>query len=264
MVCLLCGCDRVLKLDDISPRGDSGVPPVDIAVAANHDEDNDGVDDSFDNCPADYNPRQEDEDGDHVGDLCDPHLGLPIDRIRYFASFDTFAMPPWVVTCTWTQSGSSVTVAAIPAVCAAAIDLGAALTDASVEIFLASNTGDPDCSANADCGNDEAAVVLAADISDTTGSSCYTVTGSGLELARFGTQLRADTTLTGSSYPLRMMLQSSTGQGGPPLCTGSLSDGTAVQAMIPGDTALPSARVSLFAAYAVTKLTSLTVFDRRP
>ena len=37
----------------------------------NIDSDNDGVYNGMDNCPGDYNPYQEDEDGDGLGDACD-------------------------------------------------------------------------------------------------------------------------------------------------------------------------------------------------
>ena len=36
------------------------------------DLDNDGVADFFDNCPFNYNPKQENTDGDMLGDACDP------------------------------------------------------------------------------------------------------------------------------------------------------------------------------------------------
>jgi plastocyanin len=41
------------------------------------DADADGVCDNDDNCPGDFNNRQENEDGDAFGDACDPCLGDP-------------------------------------------------------------------------------------------------------------------------------------------------------------------------------------------
>ena len=38
------------------------------------DLDSDGLHEIFDNCPADFNPQQEDLDGDGIGDLCDPDI----------------------------------------------------------------------------------------------------------------------------------------------------------------------------------------------
>ena len=38
------------------------------------DLDNDGLPERFDNCPVDYNPDQEDFDGDGIGDSCDPDI----------------------------------------------------------------------------------------------------------------------------------------------------------------------------------------------
>jgi len=51
-----------------------------------HDEDNDGVDDGCDNCPADANELQEDRDNDGVGDECDPDNGTN-QRIVFFDGF---------------------------------------------------------------------------------------------------------------------------------------------------------------------------------
>ena len=39
------------------------------------DEDNDGIENSLDNCPTTPNPDQEDLDGDNIGDVCDDFVG---------------------------------------------------------------------------------------------------------------------------------------------------------------------------------------------
>ncbi len=42
-----------------------------IVIIDNDDDDNDGIENSVDNCPDDYNPFQEDLDNDGEGDICD-------------------------------------------------------------------------------------------------------------------------------------------------------------------------------------------------
>lgn len=58
------------------------------------DEDNDGIMDGCDNCPAYANPDQADDDGDGVGNPCDPHPGDARDHLKFFDGF-THHDPRW-------------------------------------------------------------------------------------------------------------------------------------------------------------------------
>ncbi len=53
--------------DTYKYQGDAALPDIDPAL----DQDGDRIENSDDNCPATYNPRQTDADQDGVGDLCD-------------------------------------------------------------------------------------------------------------------------------------------------------------------------------------------------
>jgi len=72
--------------------GDFGWRGFRVRVTVDYDNDSDGVANSIDNCPNDYNPSQADSDGDGIGNVCDadcPNLdGLnPIN----FIDFSVFA-----------------------------------------------------------------------------------------------------------------------------------------------------------------------------
>ena len=49
-------------------KSDSEEPPKKPPI---NDKDGDGIEDSSDNCPSKYNPKQLDSDGDGIGDVCD-------------------------------------------------------------------------------------------------------------------------------------------------------------------------------------------------
>jgi hypothetical protein len=93
------------------------------------DADDDGVLDAADNCPQVPNPAQADEDGDRLGDLCDPcppfagggdadgdgvgdacdpRPQSPGDQIVFFEGFAADGLPAgWLPKGTWSVSGGS-------------------------------------------------------------------------------------------------------------------------------------------------------------
>jgi hypothetical protein len=79
-VVLICGCDQAFSLNETQAQR------CWTDVRTTHDEDDDGITDDCDNCPADANADQADSDGDGVGDVCDPHDGSA-DQIVAFEAF---------------------------------------------------------------------------------------------------------------------------------------------------------------------------------
>jgi hypothetical protein len=118
-LCLLAAClretlpppDGGFANDDGGPAGDSA-DPIDGGIdtgPANHDEDGDGIDDAFDNCPQSANPQQRNlgemnagNVPDAVGDLCDPDPELPGNSILFFDG-----MHAGLVAGRWTASGAT-------------------------------------------------------------------------------------------------------------------------------------------------------------
>jgi len=94
----LAGCDRVLGIHAIDYRdattgGGDGTAACWNPALVLTDEDNDGIKDGCDNCPADANPTQADDDHDGVGNACDPRPGMP-DHIAFFDGFNGAALDP--------------------------------------------------------------------------------------------------------------------------------------------------------------------------
>ena len=100
--------------------------PIDVIDAPSDDVDGDGVKNAVDNCPDTPNPTQANEDGDAlgdacdpcppytdntdtdgdgVGDLCDPRPAMSGDQIALFEGFAAGIPPSWVNMGGWTASG---------------------------------------------------------------------------------------------------------------------------------------------------------------
>jgi len=273
------GCDRLFRLRELDPGADGGKrtdarprdgggpdATADARVAAGHDEDADTIDDALDNCPAVNNVTQDDGDGDQVGNACDPHPTLPIDRIRYFDPLTTFSA--WsVVAGAWAPTGDEVVQSDTGETLAVLDGLGV-LTDPSVMVTLTAQTG-----------TDGGAYLITGGTPTETGPEgmiCYLntnttpteyivvwddrpVPGGGFEYYQ---------QLAGTDYPLTIMLQASVERGGvvggPSACIGTRAGVAAQNANTAETNPIATAKIGLYTWYATTRFASVTVFDDRP
>lgn len=126
------GCSQIFGLDHPGPAGDAHVSDTrrdTLIPDVMNDRDGDGVMDSQDNCPDDFNPDQGDEDtdtlgdpcdpcpvdsnntdtdSDGVGDMCDPRPSLSGEQFALFEGFHNGMPAGWMVNGSWTASADSV------------------------------------------------------------------------------------------------------------------------------------------------------------
>ncbi len=255
LLIMVAGCDSVFGLNR------------DAVPLADHDEDIDGIDDAIDVCPGVFDD-QADGDEDEVGDACDPHPELAVDRRAYFSSLRNFN--DWSVrTGSWIQEADQVRVAS--------------MSGNQLAVLLSTNVlVEPTVSATLDQvtqGNANYAfgVYLVTDVGVAGGSPpgliCYevhrSIAGEGLEVwdARTAVPVGNQVTFAPYTLPLRVTLQASSGDshlGGPPLCKGSRANGDSNLIGPIDESVVPSAHVGLYSFHAAVTFLSVDVIDNRP
>jgi hypothetical protein len=102
LLLLLSGCQVVFPLAASAPPPDaSGCVAAEIV----HDEDQDGLDDACDLCPAVRSADNDDSDGDGVGDACDPNPDNPCEARVKFEGFATMPQDLLTSSANWTVAG---------------------------------------------------------------------------------------------------------------------------------------------------------------
>jgi hypothetical protein len=97
------GCTDDMDCDGV-PDATDNCPSV--PNADQHDEDGDGLGDVCDPCPPFTDNT--DSDGDGVGDVCDPHPSVAGDMISYFEGFENGVPSGWTPSGSWVGTGSDV------------------------------------------------------------------------------------------------------------------------------------------------------------
>ncbi|MBS1123729.1 MAG: hypothetical protein H6Q90_5957 [Deltaproteobacteria bacterium] len=255
---LAAGCDSVFGLNGRTS---------DAVALADHDEDSDGTDDAIDVCPGMFDD-QADRDGDDVGDACDPHPALAIDRRAYFSSLRDF--DDWSVrTGSWIQGVDQVRVDTMSGNQLAVLLSTGELVEPTVIATLDEVTQ----------GNTNYAfgVYLVTDLgvagSSPPGVICYEIhrlsAGDGLEVWDARTPVAAGNQVTFAPYtlPLQVTLQASSGDSlpsGPPLCKGRRASGASNLVSPSEESVIASAHVGLYSFHAAVTFLSVDVIDRRP
>lgn len=265
---LLGGCDAAFQLqrapEPDAPPIDAPPPPIDVALA-NHDEDNDGVDDAIDNCPGRANADQTDGDGDHVGVACDPNPGHPIDRLRYFSRLDTLA--GWsALAGAWEVGGDTVRVPAGSTNQLLILDtlqLNEPTVSATIELIVP-NLGAQYWIAGVFLTTDHTAPMLV------PGLFCFVQLPGGAMQMYDNRNTALPTARNGglseTGDPIEVTLSAGSMSAlAVPLCSGRRPDGAFVSTPTDNDnTPVASARIGLYTYMAGATFRSVTVIDRLP
>jgi len=260
------GCDAVFQLErgelpDAAPI-DAPPPPIDVALA-NHDEDDDGVDDAIDNCPGRANADQTDGDGDNVGLVCDPNPSHPIDRLRYFSRLDSLA--GWsALSGQWYVEGDTVRVPAVVGNQLLILDM-----EPLVEPTLIATVENVEAAAGEQTWVAGVFLTIDRDAPNLLlGLYCYLQLPSG-QMLMFDNRVAPPTTRNGglplTSIQVEVGLTAGASTIAVPLCSGRRPDAGFVSVpTMNNNTPVGSAHVGLYSYSGSATFRSVTVFDRKP